>query len=91
MSEVLSLLGDHKYLLIVKGENGEGYFYCPLLLDGSETEEQAVSRFKDALCVVKHEAMVKYGRSCIMSGRIDGQPTPEFTDAHDKLMRDLHG
>jgi hypothetical protein len=74
MIDLEELMGDHKYMLVMAGEQKDGFFHVTLNLTGEETTDQAVSRFKDALVVLRHTAMEKYGRSVVEASRIDGRP-----------------
>jgi len=68
-----------KYILVVEdieGKEGD-VFQCPLNLDGSESTDFAVERFKDALCVFRNALAVALGSSRTSASRIDGRLSPD--------------
>lgn len=65
----------------------ERKFTVSLGLDGSESVEEAVSRFGDALAVFRNSLAAREGRSHIVPTRIDGRPSADEAAAHAEAMR----
>ena len=75
-----------KYVLLVKCEHDDPHHMeIPLMLDGSESLEQAVARFKDAVAVAKQGMMQHHGRQCLTTDRIDGIPTIKQAALHKHM------
>jgi hypothetical protein len=74
--------------LIIEEDDGLE-FHCPLMLEGSESVDLAVSRFRDGIVVYKHALSGKEGRKLILTTRIDGRPTPEERASYDTMMKEL--
>lgn len=72
---------------------GDQIFQVDLTLDGSESVEVAVERFKDALFLSKEALQKKLqGKDVIINcGRIDGSITHAARDVHLKVSEWING
>lgn len=74
-----------RYFLVIKAENGR-IGTIPLILDGSERQVVAASRFADA-CVVARQEIAKECGWTPCNYHVDGQPRTEYELACDAYLK----
>jgi hypothetical protein len=55
----------HRYTLLVKSDEGDGYFTVPINLTGDEVDGAKVARIKDALTIAKDMQIQRAESRCI--------------------------
>lgn len=74
-----------RYFLVVKSEDG-GIGALPMLLDGSETYDEAARHFLDAVIVSRQSLAARAGYHP-NPNHIDGKPRTEFELAGDAFLK----
>ncbi len=74
-----------RYYLVARTEDRKDLLVVPLCLDGSESPEQAISRFKDALAVSR-QCFSQKGEYFPASESIDGRARSELDHAKAAFM-----
>lgn len=76
LEEDILTRGDSRYFLVARTEDHKDIFLAPLCLDGSESIDKAVARFRDALICSK-QAFSRKGEYHPAGSGIDGKPRTE--------------